>query len=321
MVTFENQILIDGLISMSNSFVTPSKEETQVSTHRLILTDFKHDEFFININNQIYSSKKGGFLETEGEIYQYMDDHLKRAFGHKGLELVHSDKITRSVNVITADYIDKLIEGKEKLGNMLLNYHWVWYMTKAGGNPNGVEKHNDTFGTFSKSEVDIIKHSYIPISPSPQELKPIRELVDLVVESSGLMPYVETTNAYDVRGKEVSGSRMYWLPRLIAREYLGEETNYGVTTVKLFNQMVTNAGLLDKPAIEANSDFLKSLTQQDLAEVDKKRFLMREHEARMEQLKASSSSSERIEKLVSISSDIRAQDKVVKTNEPIVLGY
>lgn len=216
-----------------------------------------------NGQSTIIGAAENNYNSTAEETIESLSAKIENIGGAKSIEFITIDDLTKSVLVFTRDYIDKLLKKEEYIGNLILNYYNLWHLNKTGVRGSiGAERHNTVFKTFSKLEDQRLDESYIPIAVASKNLPIIHNHVVDMMEVSQLAPYLKKESAYAPTGKRVEGSICYWLPRLVAHEFIQEQEPHKVLARNVLDKLLREGGLYDTPPVRdfrpLNLDYLNT---------------------------------------------------------------
>lgn len=163
------------------------------------------------------------------------------------LEFIRVDDVTKMVMVVTKGLIDRIKDPNELInyGNLPLTYFNIWYKLKCGGNPWLIVKNHAH--KFSHNELNLLDEDLIPIAIQPVKMTVIRRMIDDAIVVSPLAPYVLSSRGFDIFGKSIPDSKMWWVHRSVAKEYLQESDITRVLSVRVLKTLLNNAGLLQEP--------------------------------------------------------------------------
>lgn len=200
--------------------------------------------------NFTFDIEDGKQLENSFEVIELIKQKIDKCLKGKGLEFVYQDAITKSVCLFSEDYINKLESKEIPLGELVLNYYRQWYNLKCGEGRHKTRKHHERYSTFSQREIEYLRRTYMPIIVISKELAPVYNLIETIIELSPIKEYVIKDSGYDVHGRKVDQSISYWLPREVAKAYLGVQTDEEAIYYDLLKKLVLEAGFLGKPAVQ-----------------------------------------------------------------------
>ena len=202
----------------------------------------------VNKDQSIYLGTSEMFTSRH-DLELSIESYLRELEATDEIAFINSDMLTKAVLVYTEGYLDKLVSGERHLGEAIQNYFNIWHLGKSGvTGPSGTRKHHERYGTFSKAEVQNLSEGYIPIAVAPRELPIFIENLELILGVSTLAEYMKVETGANPMGVAVAGSRSWWIPKIVAKEYLQETDDLRVLSKRVLYKALYDAGLYEAPA-------------------------------------------------------------------------
>lgn len=268
------EVILSSAISLeyATGAKTRNRGEHQVFPKRIIF-DFKPEHSYFVVNNKTIININNGdkILGTDSIVEEIKKslvdgDATDDLSANYAFEFIKMDEVTRSVLIFSKDYISQYENADGNyLGKMVLDYFDVWYMGKVGKGKYQAKAHHEIFRSFSIKETEYFNHSYIPIAVTPKDLNPISKAIEVAINRSPLHEFVETTVGYNISGSRVDGSKTFWIPTIVAKEYLEESDDLKVFSRRVLEKLMVNAGFCGVPAVQNEKQISNAvLTKADI---------------------------------------------------------